>query len=110
MASSTSTIYNANNKKLNTNKTTMIRSRNQSSSPDDSSSSTTTTVKNKSLEAAIESKPGNGPRRICIRKSETGFGFNVRGQVSEGGPLKLVNGEFYAPLQQVSAVLAGGAA
>lgn len=52
----------------------------------------------------------NGPRKVFIRKSETGFGFNVRGQVSEGGPLKLFNGEFYAPLQQVSAVLAGGAA
>ena len=49
-------------------------------------------------------------RTIFVKKSETGFGFNVRGQVSEGGPLKLVNGEFYAPLQQVSAVLAGGAA
>ena len=52
----------------------------------------------------------NGPRKICIQKSETGFGFNVRGQISEGGPLKIYNGEFYAPLQQVSAVLAGGAA
>lgn len=51
-----------------------------------------------------------GPRKIFVKKSETGFGFNVRGQVSEGGPLKLVNGEFYAPLQQVSAVLSGGAA
>jgi hypothetical protein len=51
-----------------------------------------------------------GPRKIFIRKSETGFGFNVRGQVSEGGPLKLYNGEFYAPLQQVSAVLNNGAA
>ena len=51
-----------------------------------------------------------GLRRVFIRKSETGFGFNVRGQVSEGGALKLYNGEFYAPLQQVSAVLAGGAA
>ena len=51
-----------------------------------------------------------GPRKIHIKKSETGFGFNVRGQVSEGGQLKFYNGEFYAPLQQVSAVLAGGAA
>lgn len=55
-------------------------------------------------------KVNRGPRKIFIQKSETGFGFNVRGQVSEGGPLKLFNGEFYAPLQQVSAVLAGGAA
>lgn len=55
-------------------------------------------------------KVNRGPRKIFIKKSETGFGFNVRGQVSEGGPLKLFNGEFYAPLQQVSAVLPGGAA
>jgi hypothetical protein len=26
-----------------------------------------------------------GPREIFIHKSDTGFGFNVRGQVSEGG-------------------------
>jgi sorting nexin-27 len=51
-----------------------------------------------------------GKRQVFIQKSETGFGFNVRGQVSEGGPLKIYNGEFYAPLQQVSAVLANGAA
>ena len=39
-----------------------------------------------------------------------GFGFNVRGQVSEGGNLKSINGELYAPLQHISAVLPGGAA
>ena len=31
-------------------------------------------------------------------------------QVSEGGQLKSINGELYAPLQHVSAVLEGGAA
>lgn len=51
-----------------------------------------------------------GPRQIIITKSETGFGFNVRGQVSEGGQLRSINGELYAPLQHVSAVLEGGAA
>lgn len=51
-----------------------------------------------------------GPRLVKIVKSETGFGFNVRGQVSEGGQLRSVNGELYAPLQHVSAVLKGGAA
>ncbi|KAG0418410.1 hypothetical protein HPB47_004875 [Ixodes persulcatus] len=51
-----------------------------------------------------------GPRVVTICKTETGFGFNVRGQVSEGGPLKSINGELYAPLQHVSAVLEGGAA
>lgn len=52
----------------------------------------------------------SGPRVVTIYKTETGFGFNVRGQVSEGGPLKSINGELYAPLQHVSAVLEGGAA
>ncbi|XP_033634276.1 sorting nexin-27-like [Asterias rubens] len=52
----------------------------------------------------------NKPRVVTISKSDTGFGFNVRGQVSEGGQLKSINGELYAPLQHVSAVLEGGAA
>lgn len=51
-----------------------------------------------------------GPRVVHIHKTETGFGFNVRGQVNEGGPLKSINGRLYAPLQHVSAVLEGGAA
>ncbi|XP_014249297.1 sorting nexin-27 [Cimex lectularius] len=51
-----------------------------------------------------------GPRVVQIYKTETGFGFNVRGQVSEGGQLRSINGELYAPLQHVSAVLEGGAA
>ena len=50
------------------------------------------------------------PHVVTIHKTETGFGFNVRGQVSEGGTLKSINGELYAPLQHVSAVLEGGAA
>ena len=29
------------------------------------------------------------PRAVVITKTETGFGFNVRGQVSEGGETKL---------------------
>lgn len=52
----------------------------------------------------------NGPRDVLIEKNENGFGFNVRGQVTEGGQLKSINGELYAPLQHVSAVLRGGAA
>lgn len=51
-----------------------------------------------------------GPRVVTIFKTETGFGFNVRGQVSEGGQLRSINGELYAPLQHVSAVLENGAA
>ncbi|KAL5277737.1 SNX27 family protein [Megaselia abdita] len=56
------------------------------------------------------SSSGNGPRCVTIYKSETGFGFNVRGQISEGGQLRSINGELYAPLQHVSAVLENGAA
>ncbi|GAB0094761.1 PDZ domain-containing protein [Sergentomyia squamirostris] len=52
----------------------------------------------------------NGPRVVTIYKTETGFGFNVRGQVNEGGQLRSINGELYAPLQHVSAVLDSGAA
>lgn len=110
----------------------------------------------------------SGPRVVTIHKTETGFGFNVRGQVSEGwslvvvdffllsykpiqtffsciywivlniffnfiqynqifmtnqlcwwfilvlfslgGQLRSINGELYAPLQHVSAVLDRGAA
>jgi sorting nexin-27 len=40
----------------------------------------------------------------------TGFGFNVRGQVSEGGTLRSINGQLFAPLQHISAILEGGAA
>lgn len=52
----------------------------------------------------------SGPHEVLILKTDTGFGFNVRGQISEGGPLKSINGELYAPLQHVSAVLENGAA
>ncbi|XKL66009.1 hypothetical protein PGB90_009429 [Kerria lacca] len=52
----------------------------------------------------------SGPRVVVIHKSDSGFGFNVRGQISEGGQLKSINGELYAPLQHVSAVLEDGAA
>jgi len=50
------------------------------------------------------------PHSVVITKSHTGFGFNVRGQVDEGGTLRSINGQLYAPLQHVSAVLEGGAA
>uniref|UniRef100_A0A7E4UPL1 Sorting nexin-27 n=1 Tax=Panagrellus redivivus TaxID=6233 RepID=A0A7E4UPL1_PANRE len=50
------------------------------------------------------------PHRVTIVKAESGFGFNVKGQVSEGGQLKSIHGNLYPPLQHVSAVLRGGAA
>lgn len=52
----------------------------------------------------------SNPRVVQMKKTETGFGFNVRGQVSEGGVLRSINGQLYAPLQHVSAVLPGGVA
>nr|XP_042901715.1 sorting nexin-27 [Parasteatoda tepidariorum] len=66
--------------------------------------------KHDSSEGCDDSNITSGPRVVTIYKTETGFGFNVRGQVSEGGPLKSINGELYAPLQHVSAVLKEGAA
>lgn len=61
-------------------------------------------------EQKIREMQSFGPRVVTIYKTETGFGFNVRGQVSEGGQLRSINGELYAPLQHVSAVLDNGAA
>ncbi|KAF6211007.1 hypothetical protein GE061_014120 [Apolygus lucorum] len=69
-----------------------------------------TDVETKRPEHYIRGQAQSGPRVVKIYKSETGFGFNVRGQVSEGGQLRSINGELYAPLQHVSAVLEGGAA
>lgn len=51
-----------------------------------------------------------GPRLIELCRGENGFGFNVRGQISEGGQLKSINGDLYAPMQHVSAVLESGPA
>lgn len=50
------------------------------------------------------------PRVLKIKKGERGFGFNVRGQVSEGGQLRSINGVLYPPLQMISAVLENGPA
>ena len=50
------------------------------------------------------------PRLLKIKKGERGFGFNVRGQVSEGGQLRSINGTLYPPLQMISAVLENGPA
>jgi sorting nexin-27 len=75
-----------------------------------SNNTTTSSSASGATSTGVAKSRGKERRKIFINKSETGFGFNVRGQVSEGGQLKLYNGEFYAPLQQVSAVLAGGAA
>ncbi|CAF1256454.1 unnamed protein product [Adineta steineri] len=52
----------------------------------------------------------NAPRSIIVRKSSNGFGFNVRGQVFEGGQVKAIHGTLYGPLQHVSAVSSRGSA
>jgi len=50
------------------------------------------------------------PREVKLEKGSHGFGFNIRGQVSEGGQLKSIGGVLYAPMQYISAVLEGGPA
>ncbi|XP_047140564.1 sorting nexin-27 isoform X1 [Hydra vulgaris] len=63
-----------------------------------------------SLKDEEENKDQYAPRYVKIKKGEKGFGFNVRGQVSEGGQMKAINGQLYPPLQMISAVLEGGPA
>lgn len=51
------------------------------------------------------------PRDVYLEKSaKSGFGFNIRGQVNNGGQLKAINGILYGPLQHVSAVTEDGPA
>lgn len=65
---------------------------------------------NNGVKSVAQLQMAQQPRVVTIYKTDTGFGFNVRGQVSEGGQLRSINGELYAPLQHVSAVLDNGAA
>lgn len=57
-----------------------------------------------------DESPAHAPHPVKVRKSAQGYGFNVRGQVTEGGQLKSIGGELYAPMQYISAVLEGGPA
>jgi sorting nexin-27 len=59
-------------------------------------------------ENGAEEEVAKGPHSVCVCKGAQGFGFNVRGQVTEGGQLKSIGGELYAPMQYISAVLEGG--
>ena len=64
-------------------------------------------------EATTENGDGQSlhvPREVLLVKGKKGFGFNIRGQVSEGGKLRSIGGELYAPLQYISAVVEGGPA
>lgn len=67
-------------------------------------------ISNKNNHSQMSINTTSGPRVVTIYKTETGFGFNVRGQISEGGQLRSINGQLYAPLQHVSACLDNGAA
>ena len=49
-------------------------------------------------------------RTVTIDKTSRGFGFNLRGQVAEGGQLRSIGGELYGPMQHISYVLEGGPA
>jgi hypothetical protein len=59
---------------------------------------------------AVEGETLYGPHKVKVVKNQQGFGFNVRGQVSEGGQLRSIGGELYAPMQYISAVLETGPA
>ena len=63
-------------------------------------------------ESMKDEKPKDpyAPRLLKIKKGDRGFGFNVRGQVSEGGQLRSIHGTLYPPLQMISAVLENGPA
>ena len=50
------------------------------------------------------------PHSVVIVKGKQGFGFNVRGQIDEGGQLRSINGRLYPPLQHISNVITGGPA
>lgn len=50
------------------------------------------------------------PKVVTVMKTEHGFGFNVRGQVAEGGQLKSIGGQLYAPMQYISAIMKDGPA
>ena len=47
-------------------------------------------VKKKRMTMSEVNNIYNEPRTVTLVKTDTGFGFNVRGQVSEGGQLKVV--------------------
>ncbi|EDV26495.1 uncharacterized protein TRIADDRAFT_54558 [Trichoplax adhaerens] len=69
-----------------------------------------TTNGDRHTESDAQSLSVENSKSVTIRKSQKGFGFNVRGQVSEGGQLRAINGKLYPPLQHVSAVIDGGSA
>jgi len=68
--------------------------------PTSSTAAATTTAANPAAAQATQAAQRLlHPHIVTIVKTETGFGFNVRGQVSEGGTLRSINGQLYPPLQ-----------
>lgn len=92
-------------KTTNNYKTVNNQSISVSSSPSYLDKNPTTQMSNSTTTTTV-----SGPRVVTIYKTETGFGFNVRGQISEGGQLRSIAGKLYPPLQHVSACLQNGAA
>ena len=68
------------------------------------------TMSEDATEDKIDGNYAKAPREVKLVKGSHGFGFNIRGQVSEGGQLKSIGGVLYAPMQYISAVLEGGPA
>ena len=63
------------------------------------------------MDEDVSEQPAESPpREVKLEKGSHGFGFNIRGQVSEGGQLKSIGGVLYAPMQYISAVLEDGPA
>lgn len=61
-------------------------------------------------ESGLSNHEPYAPHPVIIVKGTQGFGFNVRGQIDEGGQLKSINGHLYPPLQHISNVVPGGPA
>ena len=74
------------------------------------SSSTDLDMSQEDSDGSVDVGGDKGPHLVKVVKNQQGFGFNVRGQVSEGGQLKSIAGDLYAPMQYISQVLESGPA
>ncbi len=41
---------------------------------------------------------------VVVNRGSTGFGFNIKGTVQEGGVMQAINGRLFPPLQYISHV------
>lgn len=113
-ATTLNTNSSAENKRNNHSEINSVNNQNisapSSTKTSPSTNNTSNTTNNNNNTKQMSNNIASGPRVVTIYKTETGFGFNVRGQISEGGQLRSINGQLYAPLQHVSACLNNGAA